>query len=160
MVKTMNCPECGNVVATTDQFCSKCYARLEPPSLWRKFLSLFQTASTSSRPLISIKKTINIRTTDKDGVRHEYHSLDDLPPEVREEIKQLESEAMNEAGPSTAVSETSREGNVMKSRFISKKNVSIYKIKDAAGNEQTYHSLDEMPPELRAAIEKATDKTE
>jgi len=160
MVKTMNCPECGNAVAPTDQFCSKCYTRLEPPGLWRKFLSLFQAAHAPRRPLISIKKTINIRTTDKDGVRHEYHSLDELAPEVREEIKQLESEAMNEAGPATAVSETSREGNVVKSRFISKRNVSIYKIRDASGNEQTYHSLDEMPPELRAAIEKATDKTE
>jgi hypothetical protein len=87
--KNMACPACGNGVAVTDQFCPKCFARLEPPGLWRKFLSLFrvQVPGVSRRPLVTIKKTINIRTTDKDGVKHEYHSLDELPPEIRAAIE-------------------------------------------------------------------------
>jgi hypothetical protein len=154
----MACPECGNLVAVTDQFCPKCFARLEPPGLWRKFLSLFQTAHAPRRPLITIKKTVDIRTTDKDGVKHEYHSLDEVPPEMRDEIKKLESEALTGRGRSTSITESSREGNAISSHTLIKQNVSIYRIKDAAGNERVYHSLDGVPPEIRRAIERAQGK--
>jgi hypothetical protein len=156
----MACPQCGHIVAATDQFCPKCFARLEPPGLWRKFLSLFRAANAPRRPLISIQKTVDIRTTDKDGVRHEYRSLDEAPPELREEIKKLESEALGETGASTSVTETSREGNATTSRMFIKRNVSVYKIKDAAGNERIFHSLDELPPEIRAAFEKSRETRE
>jgi hypothetical protein len=139
--KTMNCPECGNTVAETDQFCSKCFARLEPPGFWRKlFLSLFQVVNTLQRHILIIKKTATIKTTDKDGRRHECHSLDKAPPELRAEIEKLESEALKE--------------NVTP-RMISRKSVSLFKVKDASGNERIYHSLDEMPPDVRALVERA-----
>jgi len=139
--KTMNCPECGNTVAVTDQFCSKCFARLEPPGFWRKlFLSLFQVVKTPQGRILNIKKTATITTTDKDGQRHEYHTLDEAPPELRAEIEKLESEALKEnATPG----------------MISKKSVSLFKVKDASGNERIYHSLDEMPPDIRALVERA-----
>lgn len=156
----MACPACGNVVAVTDQFCPKCFARLEPPGLWRKILSLFQSSNAPRRPRIVIKKTVDIRTTDKEGVKHEYHSLDEVPPELREEFKKLEAEAFNETGPSTSITETSREGNTTTSHTFIQKNVSVYKLRDASGNERIYHSLDELPPEIRAAIEKARGKME
>lgn len=156
----MGCPACGNVVTATDQFCPKCFARLEPPGRWRKFLSWFQPSPKPRRPLIAIKKTVDIRTTDEAGAKHEYHSLDELPTELREEIKKLEAEAFSETGPSTSVTETAREGNTTTSQTFIKKSVSVYKIKDASGNERVYHSLDELPPEIRAAIEKARGKTE
>jgi len=35
---------------------------------------------------------------DEDGQRHEYHSLDEVPQELREEIEKLEAEAMKETG--------------------------------------------------------------
>ena len=163
----MACPACGNVVAVTDQFCPKCFARLEPPGRWRTFLSWFrlsfskvQAPAVSRRPLVTIKKTINIRTTDKDGAQHDYHSLDELPPEIRAEIEKLEADALKEKGGSTSVTETLPAGIMTTSRTFIKKNVSIFKIKDASGNEQIYHSLEEMPPAIRAAIEKAQDKTD
>lgn len=162
--KTMACPACGNIVAVTDQFCPKCFARLEPPSLWRKFLSLFQPAIQSSnkshRPLITIKKTVDIRTTDKDGVKHEYHSLNEVPAEMRAEIEKLESAALGGMGASTSASETSQAGSVTKSRFVFQKDVSVYKVRDVSGNERVYHSLEELPPEIRAAFEKARNKIE
>jgi hypothetical protein len=82
--------------------------------------------------------------TDKDGGKHEYHSLDEAPPELRGEIEKLESEALKENIPS---------------KVISRKSVSVYKIKDASGNERIYHSLDELPPEIRAAVEQAQKKS-
>jgi hypothetical protein len=160
--KTMTCPKCGNVVAATDQFCPKCFARLEPPSLWRRILSLFQVKASSAprRPRVTVKKTVNIRTTDKDGVQHEYHSLNEVPPELREEIKKLQSDAMKERGVCASSTETSSAGNAIWSRMSIRKNISVYKIKDAAGNERVYHSLDELPPEIRAVFEKNRSMTD
>ena len=140
----MNCSECGNPVEKTAQFCPKCYARIEPPGLWLKFLSLFKSTGKSTRRIVNLKKTVTIRTTDKDGGKHEYHSLDEAPPELRGEIEKLESEALKENIPS---------------KVISRKSVSVYKIKDAFGNERIYHSLDELPPEIRAAVEQAQKKS-
>ena len=42
----MNCPDCGIAVEKTDRFCPKCFARIEPPSLWRRLVSLFQGSSS------------------------------------------------------------------------------------------------------------------
>jgi hypothetical protein len=141
----MNCPECGITLEPDAKFCPKCFARIEPPGLWRKFLSLFQSTGKPARRIVNIKKTVTIKTTDKDGAKHEYHSLDEAPPELRGEIEKLQSEALKESIPS---------------KVISRKSVSVYKIKDASGIERVYHSLDELPPEIRAAVEQAQRKAD
>jgi hypothetical protein len=120
--------------------------------LWQRFLALFQSTGPPRRPLITIKKTVNIRTTDEDGQRYDYHSLKEVPPELRAEIEKLESEALKEG-----LSSASSDG--LTTKIISKKTYSVFKVKDASGNEHVYHSLDELPPELRAAWEKALDQT-
>ncbi len=150
--QTMNCPGCGNTVAVTDQFCSKCFARLEPSGFWRKlFFSLFQGVNTPQGRILKIKKTATIRTMDKDGQRHEYHSLDEAPPELRAEIEKLESEVLkNEASPSAETVEKAKGAP----RIISKKSYLVYSIKDATGQERIYRSLDEVPWEKRSQIEE------
>ena len=147
----MNCPECSSPVAKGAQFCPKCYARIEPPGLWRRFLSLFQTEGKPRRSIITIKQRVNIKTTDKDGRRHEYHSLDQAPREMRAEIEKLESEAQSEA--LSNVSSTA-------GKIITRKTISVFRVKDASGKERVYHSLDELPPDIRAAFEKAQGKEE
>ena len=153
---TMNCPECGNPIAVTDQFCPKCFARLEPPGLWRKLLSLFRSAGQSrpARPTISIQKTVTIKTVGEDGQPHEYHSLDEVPPGLRAEIEKLESDVMKEKGKPLSFTETSPAGDATTSEIISQKSISIYKVRDASGQERVYHSLAELPPDIRAQIEK------
>ena len=42
--------------------------------------------------------------------------------------------------------------------ITSRKTTTLFRVKDASGNERTYHSLDELPPEIRAAFERAQDK--
>jgi uncharacterized protein YrzB (UPF0473 family) len=147
----MNCPGCGNPVEKDAQFCPKCYVRIEPASLWRRFLSLFRASGKPARCIVNIEKTVSIKTTDEDGQKHEYHSLDEAPPELRAEIEKLEAEALKEKG-GTVVSQSS---DGMTSKIISEKKVSLFKVIDASGNERTYHSLDEMPPEIRGAMEQA-----
>ena len=151
----MNCPKCGNPVLETDLFCSKCFVRLQPPSLWRKFLSLFQFAGQPGQRIVTIKRMVTIKTVGEDGQPHEYHSLDELPPGMRAEIEKLESEVLKEKGDSASVTETAHEENTTALGIIKKKSVCVFKIKDALGNERTYHSLDEMPPDDRALVERA-----
>jgi len=156
--KMTNCPQCGNPVAQTDQFCPKCFARLEPPGLWRKILSLFQSAAKSGPRVVNIKKTVTIKMTGADGQTQEYHSLDEAPPEMRAEIEKLEAEVMKERGQAVSLTEKSQTGDKITSRTIIKKNVSVFTIKDASGNERVYHSLDELPPEIREAVKRAQNK--
>ena len=149
----MNCPECGNQVEKDAQFCPKCFARIEPPGFWKRFLSLFQSTGKPRRSIINIKKSVTIKTTGKDGQHHEYHSLEEVPPEFRAEIEKLSSEALKE-GFSSSISDG------LTTKILSKKTVSLYKIKDASGQERVYHSLEELPPEIRAALEKAENSTQ
>ncbi len=154
----MNCPDCGNPVEKEAQFCPKCFARLEPPSLWRRFLSLFQAAGKPRGPIIDITKSVTIKTTDEAGQQHEYHSLEEVPPELRAELEKLESEALRE---DFRYSSSSADGLTTKviSQKSGQKNVSIFKVTDAEGNERIYHSLEELPPEIRAAFEQAQKET-
>jgi hypothetical protein len=146
----MNCPDCGNPVEKDASFCPKCYARIEPPGLWQKFLRLFAASGSSRRSLITIRKTVSIKTTDKDGQHHEYRSLEEAPPELRAELEKLKSEV--EKGASESLTPDPDRPAL---KFISKKTISLFKVRDASGTEPTYHSLDELPPEIRAAWEKA-----
>ena len=150
----MNCPKCGGSLEKGAQFCPKCFERVEAPGLWRRFLSLFQTTGTPARRVVNLSKTVTIKTTDPDGRKHEYHSMAEAPPEVRAELEKMEVEAFKQAGDSV-VAEISDGAT---SKIFSRKDVSVFKLKDASGNERIYHSLDELPPEIRAAIEQAQKK--
>src|SRR5262249_34160858 len=153
----MNCRECGGLVEPDAKFCPKCFARIEPPGFWQRFFALFKGAGKPGRPIVQLKKTITIKTTDKDGLHHEYHSLDEVPPEMREEIQKLEKEALKETLSSSSSAGLISEIITKKTASISK-SASIFKIKDASGTERVYHSLDEVPAEIRAAIEQARNK--
>ena len=148
---TMNCPECGNPVEKEAQFCPKCFARIEPPTFWQKLLRLFQGTGKPWRSVINIKKTVSIKTTDQNGQRHEYHSLDEVPPELRKEIEKLESEGLKESFSASSSERAT-------TNIISRKTGSVFKVRDASGKEQVYHSLEELPPEIRAAWEQARNQ--
>lgn len=153
----MNCPDCGNPVEKDAKFCPKCYARLEPPSLWRRLLNFFQNAAKPGVHVVTSKKTVNIVTVDKDGNRHEYHSMDEVPLAMRSQIEQLESETKKEE-PGLLTLETMKELKGTPG-IISTKSSVTYKIKDDSGKEHTYHSLDEVPPEMRSLMEKMQSGT-
>lgn len=181
--KTMACPKCGRVVAVTDQFCSGCFAPLQPPTFWRRLVSWFQSKSSPGTYPMDIKKTENfeimeksemtpelqskseptvltkvIKKTEsfkiigKSGEQHTYHSLAEVPPELRENCEKLEAQAMKEllsGQPSVDAPTPAQPG------IITRRTSMVIRIKDSTGKVQTYHSLDEMPPEVRAKFEKA-----
>jgi hypothetical protein len=152
----MNCPDCGNPVEKDAKFCPKCFARIEPPGFLRRLASFFQNLTKPGPHVLKFKTRVTIATLDKDGNRHEYHSVDEAPVEMRSQIETLESEAMKEqVNPLSAETLAQAAG---KPGIISKLTVSIFKSKDASGRERIYHSLDELPPEIRAAVEAAKKK--
>jgi hypothetical protein len=106
-----------------------------------------------------VKKSVTIKTVGEGGEQHEYSSMEEVPPEIRSEIEALEKEAAHERGNELCVTETSQTGNAITSKIIHLKNISMYKIIDDSGVERTYHSLEEMPPEIRAAIAEAENKS-
>ena len=99
--------------------------------------------------MVHIKRTVTVRSTDKEGHMHVYNSLDEVPEELRNKISEIQGNALKEAlGGSAKISLT------FGSKPPIEKKITIYKIKDATGNEHVYHSLEELPPEMRAAFEK------
>src|SRR5579859_2022297 len=149
----MNCPNCGNPVEQTAAFCPKCFVGIAPQGWWQRFLSRLRTASKPARPIVHVEQTVTIKTTDEQGQQHEYHSLDDVPPEVRAEIEKLQSKPWKETFRST-----SPDGSTLET--LSQKTLSTFKITDEAGNERIYNSLDELPPEIRAALDEADKEKE
>ncbi len=107
-----------------------------------------------------VKKSVTIKTVGEDGEQHEYSSMEEVPPEVRSQIEALEKEAAEERGKELSVTETSQTGNGTTVKILRRKDISVYKIVDQSGSERTYHSLEEMPPEIRAAIAEAEKKAE
>lgn len=106
-----------------------------------------------------VKETVKIQVTGPDGQEHEYSSMDEVPPEIRSQLEALQKEAAQQKGNVTLTRESSQQGNTFTSKVTQQKNVSVYKIVDESGAERTYHSLEEMPPEIRAAFEEAEKKT-
>ncbi len=83
---------------------------------------------------VSIKKIATVTTTkittNREGERHVYHSLDEMPPDQRAEVERLSSEALSGKGGHS------------------------FRVRDASGQERTYNSLEKMPPEIRVLVER------
>ena len=126
-------------------------------------LDILAELGSQGRPLHKpgssiVNKSVTIKTVGEDGEQHEYSSMEEVPPEIRAGIETLEREAMQEKGKELSVTETSQRGNAITSKIIHRKDISVYKIVDESGVERFYHSLEEMPPEIRAAIAEAENK--
>jgi hypothetical protein len=129
-------------------------------NLGSEWESLDQDGLGAGSHVATINQSVTIETVDEDGQRHVYHSMEELPPEIRSKVEALEAEAMDAKGKELSVTNTEQTGNTFKIKSVLRKNVSVYKIIDESGVERTYHSLDEMPPEIRAAILEAGEKFE
>lgn len=173
----MNCPECGIAVEKDASFCPKCYARIEPPGLWRRLLDFFKPKTGLDVRVVRSKETLTgsrddsavgtlscfktevqiihsakpvLISMDKDGHRHEYHSLDEVPPDKRSMFEKLELEATREGDKLLSGDLQSPDKNPP--GCIVREGQTIYKFKDDAGQEHTCHSPDELPPKIREAL--------
>ena len=79
---------------------------------------------------VKFSNRIKIRDA-RTGEFREYHSVDEVPAEYRDKIRQAEQEALSSQG--------TKEINVT----------------DATGKMRTYRSIEELPPDLRKLYLKA-----
>jgi hypothetical protein len=124
------CPACGAAVADGRSTCETCHIELPKPSLWRRVLDFLLKPSlrvTRTKFVLHAPVT-KLWVIDKaTGERRCAASLADLPPELREQI------AQSSAQPAQKTFSVNFQG--------------------ADGRPQTFHSVEEMPPDVRAIYE-------
>ena len=137
-----HCEKCGAEIAEGWTVCRSCYEPVKREGVltrWLRFLGGARVSLDKSSPAggtkVNVKLSERIKIRDPfTGELREYHSLDEVPVEYREKVRQAQQAALSGKG-----------GNVIS-------------VTDATGKVQTYHSIEEMPLELRALYEKARSK--
>jgi len=139
---TRHCEKCGAEIPEGSPVCRSCFEPVKREGFMSRLLRFFggvrvisgkSAAGATQVGLIKATDRIKIRDG-RTGELREYGSLEEVPLEYREQIRQAREAAM------------------------SGKSVAPIIFTDASGKEHTYHSPDEMPPELRALYEKALGK--
>lgn len=95
---------------------------------------------------------VHIQITDESGQVHNYSSMDELPQEYRKAIESIEKKPSSKDGIDHSTTEVSQSGDIVMARTVEHRSSTQYKFKDESGREHLYHSLEEMPPELRDAV--------
>jgi hypothetical protein len=119
--------------------CRSCYEPVKREGRLSRLLWFFGGARVSlEKTSLAGSTKVNVKLSERIKIRdpltgelREYHSLDEVPVEYREKIRQAQQAALGGKGGS------------------------VISVTDATGKVQTYHSVEEMPPELRALYEKA-----
>jgi hypothetical protein len=139
---TRHCEKCGVEIPEGSPVCRSCFEPVKRESFLSRLLRFFGGVRViSGKSAAGATQVGLIKTTDRIKIRdgwtgelREYGSLEEVPMEYREQIHQAREAAM------------------------SGKSVTPIIVRNAFGKEHTYHSPDEMPPELRALYEKVLGK--
>src|SRR5436309_2516922 len=135
------CQKCGAEIPEGSPVCRSCFEPVKPEGSLARLLRLLGGRRASSGKTSPVAgATVKVHTTERIKIRnpltgelHEYHSLDEVPVEFREQIRKVREAAGSVQG-----------GNVITAT-------------DSDGRVQTYHSVDELPPDLRALYEQARE---
>jgi hypothetical protein len=138
LVMARHCEKCGAEIAEGWTVCRSCYEPVKREGVLSRLLRFFggarvslEKSSPAGSTRVNVKLSERIKIRDPlTGELREYHSLDEVPVEYREKIRQAR-------------------------RAISDKGGNVISVTDATGKVRTYQSVEEMPPELRALYEKA-----
>lgn len=127
------CPACGATLDENQARCPNCWTALHRPGFFRRLLDFLlkqRPRAGSTTQLIVRGPSTKLWIIDKGtGERRSLSSLEDLPPEIREQLAQ--AEAFGNA--------------VQKSLSVS--------FQGLDGQKRTFHSVQEMPPEIRKMCE-------
>lgn len=130
----MNCRNCGSPIPEGQDPCPQCFTPVRKAGFLARLFG--QMLRGQNQPVaINVEKTLirraeHIEVVDESGERQVFHSIDDLPPDIRSRIESLRSGA-----PDVPFRET-------------------FTFKDETGQERTYHSVEEMPAEVRKIYEQ------
>ncbi len=129
----MYCSQCGTQLQEDQEVCPACDARVgkRKRGFWQRLLGFLGTPVSSTTTVIKEEKIVFLN--EKTGTRTVFNSFDELPPEIKSKFEQA------------------KEGKLLV--FNSFDELS-FTVRSSEGNEETYHSLEEMPPDVRAIYEK------
>ncbi len=135
----MFCEKCRAEIPEGSPVCRSCFEPIQPEGFLARLLRLLSGGHASwGKTSLLAGTTVKIASTERikirnplTGVLHEYHSLDEVPVEFREQIQKLREAGAKLKGATSIV------------------------VTDAGGKVQTYQSVDELPPNLRALYEQA-----
>ena len=133
------CHKCGAEIPEGSPVCRSCFEPVKREGVLSRLLRFLGgvRVSLEKSPLaggtrVNVKLSERIKIRDGlTGELREYRSLDEVPEEYREKIRQAREAAMHGQGG---------------------KKISVT---DPSGQTHTYNSLDELPPDIRALIEKS-----
>jgi hypothetical protein len=134
------CQKCGAEIPEGSPVCRSCFEPIKREGfLSRLFRRLgvqvsVETPSSMPSPGVKVNMKVSTRIKIRDprtGEVREYHSLDEVPEDYREKIRQAQQSALS--------------GN----------RANAINVTDASGVVHSYHSVEEMPTELRALYEQA-----
>jgi hypothetical protein len=126
----MYCSQCGTELSEIERRCPTCSAPIRSGGILRRFWHWLTSPSVSVtlRTTAAIEKQKFVYVDKTSGKRQVFHSLDEIPPEIRAMLKEVQASG-------TAIEK------------------SVYSFQGPDGQKHTYHSLEEMPPEIRATYE-------
>ena len=135
----MTCGHCGSRIPDEAQSCPYCRAKVGEPGLLERLFGWLAAPRKPSAARVIRKTEIReqrFEIVDATGQRQVYHSLDEVPPELRPKIEEAMRAREQDAAPGGSVKIT---------------------VKDSSGREQTYNSVEEMPPDVRAIYEQVRE---
>ena len=123
----MHCSKCGAEIPDGQDACVQCFTPVPRPGL---LSGLVQWLKRCAAPRPTIIRRVNqvVVSGVGQGIRQVFRSLADVPPDMRAQI------------------EAALAGGAIKT---------VVTVRDASGHEQTYHSINEMPANLRSLYEHA-----
>src|SRR5215471_20161854 len=124
------CQKCGAEIPEGPPVCRSCFEPVPANRLLKRlfrFLGSWRVSvmKMSSLPGTRVNVTISERIKIRDpltGQPREYHSLDEVPEEFREQIRKAREAMASSSGRNSIT------------------------VTDATGKMQTYHSIEELPP--------------
>jgi len=132
------CSKCGAEIADDWTVCRSCFESVKREGLLarlKRFLGSGRASPNSMSVNITQNELIKIRDPFT-GNLLEYRSLDEVPAELRGQIRKLREQALAGGGAGTIT------------------------ITDSSGKVSTYHSVEELPPEMRQLYDKALRQTQ
>ncbi len=137
---TRLCQQCGAEVPEGSPVCRSCFEPVKSEGFLARLVRLLGGGTAKTKTPTVPGTAVKIHTTERIKIRnpltgelHEYHSLDEVPAELREQVRKAREAA------------------------ASVKGANLITVTDSEGKVQTYHSVDELPPELRALYQQARE---
>src|SRR5207247_8399948 len=127
-VPIMNCPKCATEVPSDYTYCPQCFTPVEQPGPWKRLFRWLFGGTTTKYQVNQVKFSAVQRIDTVDpatGQPKVVNSLEEVPAELRPQFEEMRQKVLS---------------GEAKGNFV---------VRDFSGQERTYQSVAEMPPEIR-----------